>query len=32
MDSVPEAAPRGLVGVFVLLALAEGASVALLYA
>lgn len=32
MGSVPEAAPRGLVGVFVLLALAEGASVALQYA
>jgi phospholipid/cholesterol/gamma-HCH transport system permease protein len=32
MESVPDAAPRGLVGVFVLLALAEGASVALLYA
>ncbi len=30
--SVPEAAPRGLVGVFVLLGLAEGASVALQYA
>jgi phospholipid/cholesterol/gamma-HCH transport system permease protein len=32
MGSVPEAAPRGLVGVFVFLALAEGASVALQYA
>jgi phospholipid/cholesterol/gamma-HCH transport system permease protein len=32
MESVPDAAPRGLVGVFVLLALAEGVSIALLYA
>lgn len=32
MESVPDAAPRGLVGVFVLLALVEGASIALQYA
>jgi phospholipid/cholesterol/gamma-HCH transport system permease protein len=32
MASVPNAAPRGLVGVFVLLALAEGVSIAILYA
>jgi phospholipid/cholesterol/gamma-HCH transport system permease protein len=32
MRSVPDAAPRGLVGVFVVLALVEGASIALQYA
>jgi len=32
MRSVPDAAPRGLVGVFVMLALVEGASIALQYA
>ena len=32
MNSVPDAAPRGLVRVFVMLALAEGASIALQYA
>jgi phospholipid/cholesterol/gamma-HCH transport system permease protein len=32
MDSVPAAAPRGLVGVFVILALVEGGSIALQYA
>ena len=30
--SVPDAAPRGLVGVFVILGLVEGASIALQYA
>ncbi len=32
LDSVPDAAPRGLVGIFALLALAEACSIALLYA
>lgn len=32
MSSVPDAAPRGLVGVFVMLALAEGAAIAFQYA